>query len=137
MLALIGLIAAWTLREVYGADSWVDHTYEVMRTSEQLFSELQDAQIAVRGYLLSSEDSDLAPYHTAIAKIPESFRSLKNLTSGYVRTLGSRLLIRRAEQNKTGLSRIAFSVSAVKSRMKSTACYGNGWLFAAFDSGGA
>jgi PAS domain S-box-containing protein len=81
MLALIGLIAAWTLREVYGADSWVDHTYEVMRTSEQLFSELQDAQIAVRGYLLSSEDSDLAPYHTAIAKIPESFRSLKNLTS--------------------------------------------------------
>lgn len=81
VIGLIGLIGAWTLAEVNAPDSLVSHTYDVVSRSQQLLSELQDSQAAVQGYLLSGEDSILAPYEAAITTVPENLRVLRNLSS--------------------------------------------------------
>ncbi|HEV2276449.1 MAG TPA: CHASE3 domain-containing protein [Acidobacteriaceae bacterium] len=81
MLFLIGLISAWTLREVNASDLLVDETYNVIDTSQQLLSDLHDAETAELRYLLSGDESYVASYRSAISRIPQGLATLRTLTS--------------------------------------------------------
>jgi signal transduction histidine kinase/DNA-binding response OmpR family regulator len=59
----------------------VEHTYEVIDTSRALLSFAQDAETGQRGYLITGEDSYLAPYRTAVEAIPKQLERLKALVS--------------------------------------------------------
>jgi len=81
MLILIGLIAAWTLRQVSISDMWVDHTREVISNTTDLRSYLERAEDAQRGYILTGQETYLEPYQDAVSRIPDTLATLRRLTS--------------------------------------------------------
>ncbi len=81
MLVAIGLIAAWTLRQVNVSDYWVDHTREVISNNQQLLSDVEQAQSAERGYIITGDEGYLEPYHTASEDIAQTVAKLQQLTA--------------------------------------------------------
>lgn len=80
MLMLICLIGAWTLREVDNSDSWVDHTFTVIGTSQQLMANLRDTESATRAYIPDPNERFRSEFQLASARIQPTFNSLKTLT---------------------------------------------------------
>lgn len=63
------------------AEGWVVHTYRVINSAESLLSTMKDAETGERGFLLTGDESYLAPYNSAIAALPRDLQKLKDLTS--------------------------------------------------------
>ncbi len=57
------------------------HTYEVSKTLDETMVLLVDAETGQRGYLLTGDESYLAPYRAAIKNLDQAIRDLKDLTS--------------------------------------------------------
>lgn len=81
MLAIISLVAVWTLRQVSISDYWVDHTREVISTNQRLLSDVKDAQGGERGYIITGDESYLEPYQAAAQDIPAALARLRELVS--------------------------------------------------------
>ncbi len=60
---------------------WVEHTRRVLNTIELIFSDLKDAETAVRGYIITGDESYLQPYADASASIPPRLDLLLGLTA--------------------------------------------------------
>jgi signal transduction histidine kinase len=58
------------------------HTYQVLDATETLFSTLQDAETATRGYLLTGEERYLAQYRAAVGAEAAVQQALGRLTAG-------------------------------------------------------
>jgi CHASE3 domain sensor protein len=72
-LALIILQMYQTLvrgRELRDSQELVVHTFQIIRTTQQLDHAVQDAERGQRGYLLTDDRKYLAPYEEAIGRIP-------------------------------------------------------------------
>jgi PAS domain S-box-containing protein len=63
------------------ASGWQKHTYEVLRTLDDVAARLVDAESGQRGYLLTGDQAYLEPYRAAIKSIDQTIANLKNLTS--------------------------------------------------------
>jgi PAS domain S-box-containing protein len=63
------------------AEGWVVHTYRVIHSAESVMSMMKDAEAGERGFLLTGDESYLAPYNSAIAALPSGLKELKDLTS--------------------------------------------------------
>jgi signal transduction histidine kinase len=63
-LILIGILAFHSFNFTVERSKWVDHTQEVLRRSELLFSVLKDAETGMRGYIIS-HDSAYLEFHSA------------------------------------------------------------------------
>ena len=63
------------------AEGWVVHTYQVINSAQSLLSTTKDAERGERGYLLTGDESYLAPYDSAMAALPRGLNELKHLTS--------------------------------------------------------
>jgi signal transduction histidine kinase/ActR/RegA family two-component response regulator len=59
----------------------VIHTFEVIRTAQQLDRALQDAERGQRGYLLTNDRKYAAPYEEAISRIPVLEEQLRRMTA--------------------------------------------------------
>jgi len=81
MLLVVGLVAAYTLRQVDESDFWVDHTREVIGANQQLLSDVRDAQSAERGYIITGDEGYLEQYRFASASIPRSAEKLQQLVA--------------------------------------------------------
>lgn len=81
LAAIINSIFTFQL-ENYGEEKlmWVNHTHDVLRTSEKLLSALKDTETGQRGYLLTSETSYLGPYHKGMIDAENEMEILLNLT---------------------------------------------------------
>lgn len=60
---------------------WVAHTYEVILKSNQLLSEVKDAETGQRGYLLTGKPEYLTPYQNALNNILTDLDQLLALTT--------------------------------------------------------
>lgn len=60
---------------------WVNHTHEVLYTTENFLAHMTDAETGQRGFLLTKDISYLEPYHNGIALAKDEYLKLKNLTS--------------------------------------------------------
>src|SRR5580698_6223463 len=84
-----------------------DRIFLVLGTSTELLAELQDAESGQRGYLLTGNESYLAPYLAANAKIDANFQKLEPAASvipgGLERLAHLRLLsdAKRVEMQQT------------------------------------
>jgi signal transduction histidine kinase len=58
----------------------VEHTYQVLQTSEVITSQLKDAQAGVRGYLLTGDTAFLHNYHLAPAQLETALARMESLT---------------------------------------------------------
>jgi len=57
-------------------DAWVVHTHQVRGDLADLLSELTDAETGQRGYLITRDESYLAPYQSALAAIEDTLANL-------------------------------------------------------------
>src|SRR6185312_6409769 len=64
VLAAIATLAYFDLRKNSDNDRWVDHTYEVIVTAEQVFSDERGATATARGYLLTGDPKFMKGYAT-------------------------------------------------------------------------
>ena len=80
-LALIGFLTWDRMQAARSARSWTQHTYEVLGTIRELGIAVRDAETSERGYLLSGEDADLAPYEASLAHIPTLQAELQRQTA--------------------------------------------------------
>src|SRR5262249_27660409 len=89
-------------------ERWVTHTHEVLSELEGTLSALKDAETGERGYLITGEESYLAPYKTGVVEVQQHLGSLRSLTADTARqqrriaTLEP-LIDRRLEQLQKGL----------------------------------
>lgn len=58
----------------------VNHTHEVILTSEIFLGHIRDAETGQRGYLLTQDPKYLAPYHSGVQQAIEEFNVLLDLT---------------------------------------------------------
>ncbi len=78
------MIAVISYRNTYDLienDSWVAHTYQVRTDLADLVSLLKDAETGQRGYLITGDDSYLAPYQSALGSIKATLDDVRKLTS--------------------------------------------------------
>lgn len=86
LIALVTLvvIAALSYRSITSfrdRAQWVDHAHEVLRTTEMIFSDLKDAETAVRGFVITGDRSYMQPYADATESVPQRLQHLAHLTS--------------------------------------------------------
>lgn len=58
----------------------MEHIYQVINHTEELLSQLKDAETGQRGYLLTGKESYLEPYHRANSTIEKKAIALRQLT---------------------------------------------------------
>ena len=63
------------------ADRWVARTYQVINSGESLVSIVGDAEAGARGFLLTGDVSDLAPFTSARTTAPAKLKELRSLTA--------------------------------------------------------
>lgn len=83
-LVLMLLIAFVAHRSIVGLVERVrsvDHSHLVLEASEEAFSQLHVAVSSQRAYLLTADDSLLAPYERAVEKLAEELARLRSLTA--------------------------------------------------------
>jgi methyl-accepting chemotaxis protein len=61
--------------------AWVAHTHEVMATLTKLLSALQDVETGQRGFIISGEESYLAPYNNALSAVEVNRQRLAELVN--------------------------------------------------------
>jgi PAS domain S-box-containing protein len=81
MLVVIGLIGAWTLRQIDRSDAWVDHTREVISQNQRLLSDIEEAESGERGYIITGDEGYLAAYNAAAEDIAPRLAKLLELTA--------------------------------------------------------
>lgn len=83
LVVLIGMVFLLLdgFRRTQAADSWVTHTYRVLNSAESLSLSMNDAETGERGFLLTSDERYLVPYHEAVSAIPAKLRELRSLTA--------------------------------------------------------
>jgi signal transduction histidine kinase len=81
VLTASGLICYQAVRTMTRTSGWVVHTEEVLAQLELAMSDLKDAEVGQRGYLLTSDVSYLEPYDAAVHRINQDVEHLARLTS--------------------------------------------------------
>jgi diguanylate cyclase (GGDEF)-like protein len=60
---------------------WVEHTHDVLITTEKFLSGLKDTETGQRGFLLTHDTSYLEPYYAGMLEAKKRFKILRKLTS--------------------------------------------------------
>jgi signal transduction histidine kinase/ActR/RegA family two-component response regulator len=81
LLILVGVLAALMVERVNSEADWVTHSLQVEAKVTELLGQTQDLKIGERGYVLTAVDTFLAPYQSALARIPASLNQLRSLVS--------------------------------------------------------
>lgn len=81
VLVVIAVIAYRSTNTLIDNDGWVSHTHQVRTELADLLSELKDAETGQRGFLITGDESYLAPYQTALAEIKATYDDLRRLTA--------------------------------------------------------
>jgi len=63
------------------SEFWVQHTLEVIGQVERIMSSAKDAETGNRGFLITGEDTYLAPYTQAVSDLPAEVDRFKQLTA--------------------------------------------------------
>lgn len=67
-------------QQLSDSKQWVSHTYEVINTTDNMLFLIQDMQVALRGYLLTSDKRFLIPYRESLDEIQPLHDHLVKLT---------------------------------------------------------
>jgi len=78
LVAYVGFVNADRLIE---NEAQVAHTHQVRRQIADLLSLMKDAETGQRGFLITGNNSFLAPYQAALSEIDKTYEEVKRLTS--------------------------------------------------------
>ncbi len=76
LIVLNGLFSYSNTQELIRTNAWVSHTYQVQNELESLFSRVQDAETATRGFVITGQEKYLAPYHDALKTVEGNLKPL-------------------------------------------------------------
>lgn len=79
LLLFIGAITFKHSSDTRATSNWVNHTYDVNIKLEELYSNIKDSEINIRGFLISQDSSYLFRYQTSEIKIFSSTDKLDSL----------------------------------------------------------
>lgn len=79
LLVILALVFSALIAILLDANGWVAHTEQVLAATNNLEANIFDQESGLRGYLLTGEQSFLAPYTTASAEIGQKFDRLSDL----------------------------------------------------------
>ncbi len=105
---VIGVVSYSNTKKLI-ANSLADaHSHGALQALEGTLSTAENAELGQRRYLITGEESYLSPYHTAVSRLPEQLRYLREMTAGNAaqqRRLDSleRLLTRSLEASKEAI----------------------------------
>lgn len=80
-LVVIAAVSYVNLANLIETDHWVEHTHLVRTNLSDLLLALTDAETGQRGYLITGNESYLAPYQSALVNIKKIFDDLHGLTT--------------------------------------------------------
>lgn len=81
VLLLASAVASYyTITNLISSSKWVDHTKQVLQVSEQLISEMTDAETGQRGYALTKQADFLEPYNGSAERARTLLSQLRDLT---------------------------------------------------------
>jgi methyl-accepting chemotaxis protein len=69
IFVIVGLVSWRNVEKTTEDARWVAHTHTVIDTLTQLLSAMQDVETGQRGYLITGEDSYLAPYNASVSSV--------------------------------------------------------------------
>ncbi len=81
---LVGVVAFLVWSQFSGTRQawfWVQHTYDVIITTDQLGTAMRDAESSQRAYLLTGQDNDLEQYRAAFERVALLQGELRRLTA--------------------------------------------------------
>ncbi|MBD1825269.1 CHASE3 domain-containing protein [Cyanobacteria bacterium FACHB-DQ100] len=76
----IGTLSYSTLAGYREAKRWENHTQQVLLTTQSLLSQLKNAELGQRGYLLTQDRQYLQPYEDSIQTVDQTMVRLRSLT---------------------------------------------------------
>ena len=80
-VALTAWLSYAALQERSTTAERISHTYEVLGRVQEIFSGVQDAETAQRGFLLTGTEAYLEPYNVAKTTLPQQIEDLRGLTA--------------------------------------------------------
>jgi CHASE3 domain sensor protein len=81
LLLVVGGLQWQSVRSYAASREWVIHTRVVLTTLESFLSDITKAETSQRNYLLTHQESYLAPYQAAAEDSRKQFRALRRLTA--------------------------------------------------------
>jgi CHASE3 domain sensor protein len=81
VLVLVAVVSYRNAHLLIENDGWVEHSYQVRIEFSDLLSDMKDAETGQRGYLLTGDDSYLAPYTGTLGAIQSTLGDLRKITA--------------------------------------------------------
>ena len=81
MLVVSSVISYSSITRLIQSSDEVDHTNQVISTSENIISNIKDGETGQRGYLMTRQLDFLEPYNGAYERTMEAFNKLRALTT--------------------------------------------------------
>ena len=81
VLAVVAFLAFRFAADEREAQGWVRHTYQVMEAQRRLQDDVQTAETAMRGFILSRDTSFERGFRSYLARIPDDLSALRALTA--------------------------------------------------------
>ena len=81
LMATIGVVAYRSIHIISKTSQMVTHTHRVIERLDDVFNVLQDAEIGMRGYIITGDESFLEPYQRADTKVVSVFNDLRALVA--------------------------------------------------------
>lgn len=106
-------------RQRQEAEFWVTHTYYVLNLSDSLLSAIKDAETSQRGFLLTGDETYLAPYDDAVGSVPGRLTELKELTADNPRQQANLIEINRLADER--MARLGKAIELYKGSQITTA----------------
>jgi methyl-accepting chemotaxis protein len=79
LMATIGVVAYRSINTLSTTSQMVTHTHHVLELLDDVFNVLQDAEIGMRGYVITGDENFLEPYQNAETKIVTVVNDLRTL----------------------------------------------------------
>jgi methyl-accepting chemotaxis protein len=81
LLAGIGAVAYRSINSLVSTSYFVTHTHEVLEHVAMVVSLMKDAETGQRGYVITGDESYLAPHQNATENLPRVVKELRQLTA--------------------------------------------------------
>jgi PAS domain S-box-containing protein len=78
VLVAMAIVAYWQLRQRYHAAETLQQALLVHSQVEDIISDLLDAEVSAKAYLLSGRDDDLSDYYSALRQLPRDIDELRD-----------------------------------------------------------
>jgi methyl-accepting chemotaxis protein len=79
IFVIVGIVSYRNVQQQTEDAQWVAHTHEVIATLTKVMSAMQDAETGQRGFVITGDESYLAPYTAGIASVETQRKQLAEL----------------------------------------------------------